>query len=356
MILANWTYAPLILGGGFIVLMVYSVYLAWKRSVVRKMTGEKGSIRRIVSGSEKIRIAKNVMIYVSIVVFCFVLLRPQWGDRVKQVPSEGRDILVVLDVSRSMLARDTGETRLDRAKETVRILAGSQEGARMGLVLFAGDAFLQCPLTSDRGAFLMFLDAAGPASMAVQGTDMGRALETAQRVFAQKRLTSRMLVFITDGEDHEGRALEMADKFREMGIALYCIGVGSEQGEAVPADIDDDTGQTLSDNDGRSVVSRKNAGLLKEMAEKTGGAYADITDGYSDLGSVERAIDSEKSRQNGMRRIHEKEDRYTFFVLMLVLFLSAEMLIPEYVPPGKSFSLKGVTGIWRKHRDAKKLG
>ena len=328
--LANWTYAPLIISAGSAMLVLFLVYLLWKRTVVRKVIPGRGPASLLMTGSEKIRTLKNIIIILSVIIFTFVLLRPQWGDRVREIPSEGRDILVVLDVSQSMLARDAGGTRLQRARDAVRILADSQSGDRMGLVLFAGDAFLQCPLTADLGAFMMFLDAAGPDSMSVQGTDLGAALEKAGNVFTEKRLTSRSLVFITDGEDHEGKAIAMADKFREMGVALYCIGIGREEGVTITSG-DDNNSTQLTDLDGKAVMTRKNSGLLKDMAQRTGGEYIDITDGFSGLGKVQRAIAGEENRQAGTRRIHEKEDRYALFVFMLVLLLSLELMLPEYV-------------------------
>ncbi len=308
-------------------LFVY--YILWKRRVMSALLSG-GAWRNLIRGSRRIGSVKNGLMIASILLAGFLLLGPQWGETTREVRNEGSDVLVALDVSRSMLAQDVSPSRLGRAKDAVRWIAESLKGDRIGLIVYAGDAFLQCPLTNDIGAFMMFLDSATPDSIPLQGTDIGRVLQEASRVFTKKSLTSKMLVLITDGEDNEGRYDEQIEKLRSMDVAVYAIGVGKSSGEVVPLSQDDDSGSGyLRDGSNNLVKTRRNDALLKRIAAVTRGSYIDITDGLSGLGFILQVIEDQQSNQYGSRVIRERKERYQIFALILAALLAAELMLAE---------------------------
>ena len=325
---SNRDYILYIFIAGSMVIAFHIFYSIWRRMAVNSAIGNRDAANKIVTGLySRIRV-KEILILFAVIVSCIVLLGPGWGEKMRETTNEGTDVLIALDVSRSMLAKDADPSRLEKAKSAVRLIAGSLNGDRIGLIIFAGDAFLQCPLTNDIGAFLMFLDSAGPDSLRVQGTDIGRMLAEAGRVYKKKRLTSKMLVVITDGEDHEGGVDAEAEKFREMGVSVYAVGIGRD-GDLIPAEGSDDAGNFYRDSSGSLVKTKKNDTLLKQLADKTGGFYIDITDNFSGLGRILNLIEGKENIYHGSKMIKEKIDRTYIFLFILIVLLALEMFIPE---------------------------
>jgi len=310
------------------VLALFIAYLFWKRRAIIML--RRGVAREyLIRGSETAARVRQGLVALAIVLCALVLLRPQWGEVAREVNSEGSDVMIALDVSPSMLARDVDPSRLDRAKDAVRWIVESLQGDRVGLILFSGDAFLQCPLTNDYGAFMMFLDAASPDSINLKGTDIGAALREAKRVFDKKRLTSRVLVLITDDEDHEGTAAEAAAQFREMDVSIYTAGIGRTSGEVIPSAGDKDTDNYIRDTSGKLVRTRKDVSSLKKIAGITGGTYIDISDSLSGLRFVLEIIGDQNKNKYGSRIIKEPREQYQIFVFILLLVLAVELLLPE---------------------------
>lgn len=323
MTFGNFKFIIYIITPALLAAAVFAGYIIWKRHLLKNA----GASMMLVN--KKAGVVKNILIFLSLVLFSITLLRPQWGDLMRDVRNEGSDVLVMLDVSRSMLAKDVSPDRLQRSKDAIKWIAGSLKGDRIGLILFAGDAFLQCPLTNDIGAFMMFLDSASPESVRLQGTDFGRAFSEAYRVFRKKRLTSRILVIVTDGEDNEGSAMQAVSMFKELDVSVYSVGIGTERGDSVP-DNSQDAGNTyLKDSSGKIVSSRKNTGLLKKLAGATGGHYIDITESFSGLKFILEIIGDQQRNDYGNRIIKERMERYQIFALVLMLLMSIEIMLPH---------------------------
>lgn len=325
----NYTYLIYIVSISAVALALFLFYLMWRRRAVSLLS--RGVARDyLIRGSKAVVLAKQVLVILSIILFALVLLRPQWGEQVREVNNEGTDVLIALDVSPSMLAQDVKPSRLARARDAVRWIVESLKGDRVGLILFSGDAFLQCPLTNDYGAFMMFLDSASPDSVYLKGTDIGMALRQAYRVFRNKRLTSRMLVLITDGEDHEGTAEEAAGLFRDMDVAIYTVGIGLTGGEVIPSTGDENTADSYyRDGSGRLIKTKKDPSFLKRIAGMTEGSYIDITDGLSGLHAVLDVIAGQQKNRYGSRIIKEPREQYQIFAFVLFLLLSIELMLPE---------------------------
>ena len=324
---ANAAYLPFIAAAAFAALLCLA-FNAWRRRrVVKRIFPHGAGSGAIFNLNGRALLAKEILFVLSIAVCAVAVLRPQWGEHTREVRKEGSDLLVVLDVSRSMNAADVAPSRLARAKDAIRLAADSLKGDRAGIVLFAGSAFLQCPLTADIGAFNMFLDAAGPESVSAQGTDMGKALKIAENVFKKKKTAARMLLLISDGEDNEGSVMSSVDSLKAMGVTIYTAGIGRNAGELVP-DAGSEGGY-LRDSSGELVRSKSNADLLKKIADATGGSYSDITASLAGISAVTKALRSQQKNDFGISVITEKEERYYFPAFLLLLLLAAELVITD---------------------------
>ncbi len=324
-VFGNYSYIVYIASAAFVILAVFLMYVYWRRRVLRSMPARG----LLVAGPSWRRKLKTALIAVSVILFALTVLRPQWGERMREVSVEGTDVLIALDISRSMLSEDVEPSRLERAKEAVRWIAGSLKGGRIGLIVFAGDAFMLCPMTTDIGAFLMFLDSAGPQSVALQGTDFSRMFQEAYRVFETKRLTTKMLVLITDGEDNEGSARDAAEKFRELGVAVYSCGIGRDDGGFIPAGEDQGGEVYRRDGSGSLIRTELNEGLLKQLSGLTRGSYINISDSLSGLRFILSVIENQESSEFGSRMVREPIDRFVPFAVALLVLLSAELMLTE---------------------------
>jgi len=286
------------------------------------------SLKLVVQRSGKKALAKEILIFLAIVFAVLSLLAPEWGERTREVKKDGTDFLAVIDVSLSMDATDVKPSRLERAKTAVRLVTDELKGDRAGMVLFAGSAFLQCPLTTDLGAFSQFLDSVSTSSVSDQGTDIGAALSVAEKVFEKKRTTARVLFLITDGEDHEGNVMKQVTHLKGLGVSVYTAGIGKNSGEYVPERTNQ--GETfLKDSSGNLIKSSLNEDLLKKIASETGGQYINLTDSLSGVKDMLAALAKEKKQDFGSRMIREPEERYYFPASILFVLLLAELLVSD---------------------------
>jgi len=210
----------------------------------------------------------GLCLFLTAVFLIVTLMEPQWGTKEEIVKRRGIDLLILVDVSESMLAQDISPNRLEHLRRKLKDLLDMLQGDRAGLILFAGRAILQSPLTTDYGALRLFVDELSPKSLSVQGTDFKGALELAGRVFEEKGRNKAILLF-TDGEDHSAGLEATLLKLKEESIRLYVMGIGTQEGAPVPLP----DGGFKMDRSGNMVVSRLNEAHLQEIALKTGGAY-----------------------------------------------------------------------------------
>lgn len=263
------------------------------------------------------------------------LARPQWGSRWQEVKRRGLDILVALDTSRSMLAQDLKPSRLQQAKWGVRDMVGQLTGDRIGLVNFAGVSYLQCPLTVDYAAFLMTLDDAQVGSVPRGGTAITEALRTAVQTFSKQSEGERVLLLISDGEDHEGQPLSMVDTLKREKIRVYSVGLGSLDGELLPA-AGGGSG-FLKDREGRVVKSTLNEEVLAKLALETGGAYVRAVPGDTGMERLFQEHIQPLARQEGEARLLKvHEDRAGWFLALALGLLLLEAGWSERAKGGRT--------------------
>jgi len=250
------------------------------------------------------------------------LTRPQWGSHWEEVKQRGLDIIVVLDTSKSMLAEDIKPNRLKQAQWAVRDFVKQLKGDRIGLVAFAGSSFLQCPATIDYAAFTMMLDDIYAGIIPRGGTAIEQALKKTADSFDKKSEADRVIILITDGEDHEGNPMRMAEQLRKDNIKLFCIGVGTLEGELVPA-----AEGYVKNPQGQVVKSALNEGLLEKLASETGGFYVRSAPGDFGLDRIYKlGISGLQRNEQETRLAKVYEERFGWFAAAALLFLLAEGL------------------------------
>lgn len=316
---------PLLLGLAF-------YRFRWKDKALQRFA-EPALLRHInLSTSRARQWGKAVLILGAIAFFIMALARPAWNPRAERVERKGRDVVIVLDVSRSMLAEDLRPNRLERAKIAVKDLVDKLEGDRVGLVIFAGSSMVRCPLTLDYGFFRSMLDDVSVDSISRGGTLIGDALRrTVDEIFSDKLKRFKDVILITDGEDHDSYAVEAAREAGERGVRLIAIGLGDEkEGRRIP--FTNEKGErTFLSYQGKEVWTRLDAETLRKMvAETPGGSYLNVATGDFDLGSIylNLVASAEKTdlESQTIRRYDEKFQIFLGFGLFLLLM---EMLVSE---------------------------
>lgn len=262
----------------------------------------------------------------SVAFFFFVLglARPQIGAKLKEHKIKGAEIMICLDVSNSMLAEDYSPNRLERAKLAISRLVDKLSGDRIGLIVFAGEPFVQLPITTDYISAKMFMNTVSTESVPVQGTAVGEAINVAIRSFSAQSEKSRAIIVITDGENHEDDPVAAARQAAELGIRVFTIGVGSPEGKPIPVN-----GELLKDKEGNIVVTRLDESVLREIAEAGSGAY--VRAGNSEFG-LQPIVDSIKKMDEeefSSMVFEEFDEQYMYFFAIALVFLVLEILIGE---------------------------
>jgi len=273
---------------------------------------------------------KVVLILLGIFFLLFSLARPQLGTKLALMKREGVDIVIAIDVSFSMMAEDIKPNRLEKAKQEVNGLISRMRGDRVGLVAFAGVPFVQCPLTLDYSAAKLFLDIIDVNLIPQPGTAIGDAIRTSIEAFNQKERKYKVLILLTDGEDHDSDPLGAAEEAAKEGIRIYTIGIGSVQGEPIP--LKNNQGLVTGfrkDKEGSVVVSRLDEVTLQKIALTTGGKYYHATSGEMELDKIYDEISKMEKKELEGRLLTQYEDRYQYFLLLSVILLTIEFLLSE---------------------------
>ncbi len=309
---------------------------ALSRPMLERLTGHLSPGRTL---------SRHLLLVFGCLFLILAVARPQRGTQYVTAARLGIDIIIALDVSESMLAEDLKPNRLRRARHEISAVLDRLKGDRVGLIAFAGAAFVQCPLTLDYAAARMFLEFMGPDLLPEPGTDIAAALVTATGAFDQESEGFRALILITDGEDHEGKLKDAAKTAREAGIRIFTVGIGSESGEPIPER--DDAGNITGykkDREGKVVLTRLNERGLRDVAEETGGMYVRAI-GTLGLDRVVSAIDAmqKKELEGGIRVLYE--ERYSYFVWPVLVLLLAQWWLPLRRRRGRAMPPAGVVAL-----------
>jgi Ca-activated chloride channel family protein len=309
-----------------------------RRGELRRATGTCGE--RVALGAGVARPAARLALQtLGLGLLAVALAQPQCGARTELSKRYGVDLVVALDASRSMLARDVKPDRLARAKLELTTLLDRLSGDRVGIVVFAEQAFVQCPLTTDYAAAKLFLKAVGPDSIPQQGTSLESALSAAREVLeaGERGARSKVVLLLTDGEDNEPGALDAADELAAQGIRVFAVGIGSSAGEPIP--LVDKQGTVIGykkDRQGSTVLTRLEEGLLRSIAERTSGRYFHTAGAALELGEVRAELDRlEKSEIEGRLTV-TFEDQYAIAAYPGFLLLLGGLVLREGRPDSGS--------------------
>ncbi|WDN87509.1 Ca-activated chloride channel-like protein [Desulfosarcina sp. BuS5] len=268
---------------------------------------------------------KGLFFVFAVIFLILACAGPRWGSHYQDVQRKGVDIIFLLDVSSSMQAQDVKPDRLERAKREITDFLKIVEGDRVGLVLFAGDAFVQSPLTLDYDALSMFLASVTLDTLPVPGTDIGNGIKTALNAFNFKFATDKVIVLITDGEDNEGRGLQQAAKAMEKGVKIFVYGIGDPSGAPIP----DETGGFKKDKDGNLIMSKLNEKDLRKISEVADGRYVRSVTGDLDLDRLYFEGIKKKTEAKDLEsgKIKVFEERFYIFTWLSIIFLIIEGVI-----------------------------
>ena len=299
------------------------------------------------------RVLKGTLVLGAVTLLVIALARPAWNEVVREVTQRGRDVVFLLDVSRSMLAEDLPPNRLERAKLAILDAVDRLDGDRVALAVFAGSTVVKCPLTLDYGFFRMALDDATPLSVTRGGSLIGDGLRTVLNdVFDGKRSNHRDVVLITDGEDHESFPVEAAAEAGELGVRLIAIGLGDERvGHRIPV-VADASGagssqRSFLQHQGQEVWSRLDADTLRKMADSTpGGRYLNVATGAIDFGTVyRRLIATAEGREIGSRTIGTRDEKFQIFLAICLLLLALEIALREHAAARRAAAVLIAAGL-----------
>lgn len=271
---------------------------------------------------------KNRLTIIGLIFLIFSAAGPQIGTRVSPIERKGVDLVFAVDVSESMNAQDIKPSRLEKAKFEISQIISQLKGDRVGIIVFAGSSHLYLPLTSDYEATQLFLDAIDTKMIPNQGTDLSTALRTAMSVFNKEDDKYKVMVLVTDGEDHEGAAIEMAKTALKSGIVTHSVGVGTEKGSLIPIYNDSSDNRYKRDKKGILITSKLNENMLIELANAGGGIYSRFNNRDSKYKEILSAIDNMEKRSIATHIYSEYEDRYQSFATISLLFLTAGLIMP----------------------------
>ena len=313
------------------VLFLASWYIIRNKNKLLNSFSEKKMQDVLLPTYSKVKeIMKSGIIIFSIALLLLAAADPQVGTKIENVKETGIDIYIILDVSLSMQAQDIKPSRLEKAKLEISNLINELHGDRIGLIVFAGEPFVQFPLTTDYSAGNLFLSAADCSTVPDQGTAIAAAINLATKSFKYSSKTERAIVIFTDGEDHEGDIQGAINDAKKNDIKIYAIGLGSPDG--VPIPVYNDQGQQIGfkrDKDGDIVVSKLDEATLRGIATETGGQYFRGANDRDELEMVYDDLSKIKKSELGEKRVTDYEDRFYYFLAPAIFLLAGEFFMSE---------------------------
>jgi Ca-activated chloride channel family protein len=300
-----------------------------RRSLAR--FGNLSILERLAEeASRSKRLIKTVLVVTAMGLLAMALADPQVGTRLEEVKQQGVDIFIALDVSLSMKAEDIKPNRLEKAKLEIRNLIERLGGDRIGLIVFAGDAYTQFPLTTDYSAANLFLDAVDVDVVPVPGTSISSAIERAMESFDFKETTSKVLIVITDGESFEGETFEAAEDAAKQGVLIYTIGLGSPEGAPIP--LYDASGRQVDfkrEKSGSVVLTKLDETALEKIAAIGNGKYLRGTNAQDEVDEIYKSLNALQKKQFGTKQFTDFEDRFQWILVPAILLLVLELLTSE---------------------------
>jgi Ca-activated chloride channel family protein len=312
-----------------VLLVVRFVTVRQQKKRLRKF-GDPDLVRQLAPDVSRLRPAVKFWLLLAAWALAVVMLaRPQFGTKISNEKRTGIETIIAVDVSNSMLAEDVAPSRLDRSKMMIENLVDHFTDDKIGLIVFAGDAFVQLPITSDYVSAKMFLSSIDPAMIATQGTDIAGAINMASNSFTQEEGVGKAIIVITDGEDHEGGALEAAKDARSKGMNTYVLGVGSPNGAPIPTS----NGDYMTDQSGQTVMSVLNEEMCRQIATAGGGAYIHVENNSRAQEQLDSELAKLSKKEIASTLYSDFDEQFQAVGIIVLLLLIAELCILEVKNP-----------------------
>jgi Ca-activated chloride channel family protein len=321
--------------------LAFGLFMYWRSSAIKKL-GQANLLERLMPGKPRYKHqVKFVLLFLAFAALVIAYANPQMGSKYEKIKRKGIDLIVALDVSNSMLAEDVKPDRLQRSKQFISRLLEKLQNDRVGLVIFAGHAYTQVPITIDYSATKLLLNTVNPSMVPTQGTAIGEAIEMAMRSYNTEDKKHKALVIITDGEDHEPDALETVEEATKQGIVIYTIGVGDPKGAPIPEYRDGVQADFKRDKQGNIVLSKLNETMLQQIAVKGNGKYYRMVSGTTELDQLVTDISGMEKKEQEERVVTDYESQYQYFIIFALILLTLEFIISErkstWLQTGKLF-------------------
>ena len=311
-----------------VMILIFIINEIWKRQARRRL----GDVRLVTSLMPELSdlrtIVKFGLLLLALLAGVIMIARPQFGSRLEDVRKQGVEVIIALDVSNSMLSEDIQPDRLTRAKQAISRLVDNLDNDKIGLIVFAGDAYTQIPVTTDYVSAKMFLTTIGPEMVPKQGTAIGAAINLGIRSFSPGEGKSKAMIIITDGENHEDDPVSAAGEAAKAGIVIHTIGIGSAEGVPVPVTINGRK-EYLKDIDGNTVISKLDEEILKKIAMSTGGSYVRASNTNIGLDKIFGDIRKMKTQELESTQYTDYNDQFLIFAALALLLLFADFVIME---------------------------
>ena len=310
-----------------LIILLYVGYALWQKRQLQQV-GAKDLLLRLMPGFSRTRNYVRMASMVLALLFLIgALANPQWGTKKEKVKAKSSDVFIALDISQSMMAEDISPSRLERAKRMTQNLVTSLRGNRIGIILFAGNAYLQMPLSNDISAAQMFVSSANTNQATTQGTAISEAIDLASRAYEEEKAFQRALIVITDGENHDDEAVAKAREAADLGLNIFTVGVGTEEGAFIPYRTSSGN-QYKRDEEGELVKSALNPSLIRDLASAGGGKHYFIQDGNQVIVDLKKQIDRLEKQEVEQRSFTDYESYFQYLLGLGLLFLIIEYFIP----------------------------
>ncbi len=309
-------------------LFYYGLIIKSKRL---KRMGEKSLLSNLMPEVSHIR--PRVKFYLSLValtLLIFVAAGPQYGSKKEKVKHQGIEMMVCIDVSNSMLSDDVKPDRMSRAKQVLGRLIDKLENDKVGLIVFAGDAYVQMPMTTDVGSAKMFLNSINPGMVSLQGTDIASAIRMSMGMFSEKEGVSHSIVIITDGEDHEAAAVDAAKMALQSGVSVNVMGLGTPQGGPIPIK---GTNSFRKDREGNVIITRLNEQMCADIAAAGGGVYVRADNANNAVRALSKELDKLAKTDMETEVYSNFNEQYASFAVVALLLILLELCLMDKKNP-----------------------
>ena len=311
------------------IVLVFILVQVWKKSAQKKFAN-LALLKRLSPNQSLFKsVLKLVVLCAAFLFLVLALVNPKIGTKLETVRSQGVDIVFAVDVSKSMLAEDIAPNRIEKSKQLVTQIINSLGSDRVGIIAYAGKAFPQLPITTDYAASKMFLQNMNTDMMTSQGTAIREAIELAKTYYDDEEQTNRILVIISDGEDHEGDAAEIAEEANDQGIRIFTIGVGNESGGPIPIKRNGVILNYKKDRNGETVITKLNEDTLREIAQEANGVYINGSSTSEVVDTIKDLLDKMDKKEFESKQIADFKDQFQWFLGFGILFLFIDILLLE---------------------------